>query len=489
MPHEVERPPDDPPVTPRGQPAGHTEHATVRVDRIQQPHARVTQLLDAAQGELHLRQRLALRPLLGDVLDLLAHVERRIEERGAHVHDALPLRLVDGGADVLPLLAGGLPLPRVDDHLAAHLDRLPSHREQPVALSAMHRVERGCQRPRRAIPGERDQIVIPFRGIAERPGAGERHAAPHAVRDRGPSRIGHPILVALPRGHEAHRLATGLDEPFRAGVRTLVDRRHVAHPTHDDHQHDDPEHESHALIHDRRERRDRHEREPHVTEEPDRQEPSRQLGEQRRGRGARRELARKRETVQQVHGRAREQREHARRDAAGEPPPSDAHREPAQTDEQRHGERERRQHVRDARGERAMVDERVDAVRREPQRHDEIVDDRDARRDEIDGDGDDCGEPTAAVQPPRERKRDGGGQQRAQHSAGHRRAQQVELEEAVGAREAGDATGERAVVGRGRAHDESQRAQWSGVRVRGDGEHRAEREHDGDRGVETADLV
>ena len=98
------------------------------------------QLLDAAQRELHLRQRLELRPLLGDLLDLFAYVVRGLVEGRHHVADAGTFRLVDGGADVLPFLAGRLPLPGIDHHLAADLQRIPAHGGKLVALLAMHAV-------------------------------------------------------------------------------------------------------------------------------------------------------------------------------------------------------------------------------------------------------------------------------------------------------------------------------------------------------------
>ena len=242
MAHEVQRPADDAPVAPGGQPAGDAQHAPVRVDGVKQPHARVAQFLDTAERELHFRQRLELRPLLGDVLDLLAHIERRFQERGLHIGHAVALGLVDGGAHILPFLAGRLPAARVHDHFAADLDGAPAGLQQRVALFAMHAVEHRRPRPFHAILRESGQIVHPLRRIAKWPSAGQRNTVEYTVCHGRFARGRQPIVVAFPRGHEAHRFAAGLNQPFGTGLRPFIRLTDVAHPSHHHGQHHDPEH-------------------------------------------------------------------------------------------------------------------------------------------------------------------------------------------------------------------------------------------------------
>ena len=269
MAHEIQRPADDTPVAPGGQPAGDAQHAPVRVDGVQQPHARVAQFLDAAERELHFRQRLEPRPFLGDVLDLLAHIERRFQERGLHVGHAVALGLVDGGAHILPFLAGRLPAARVHNHFAADLDGVPAGFQQRVALFPMHAVEHRRQQTFRTVLGETVQIIHPFRRIAERSGAGQGDAVEHAIRHGRSARGGQPVAVAFPRGHEAHRFAAGFDQTFGARPGPLVRFAHVAHPVDHHGQHHDPEHQAGALIHDRGHRGARHERQFHMAQEAD----------------------------------------------------------------------------------------------------------------------------------------------------------------------------------------------------------------------------
>ena len=434
MAHEIQRPADDAPVAPGGQPAGDAQHAPVRVNGVQQPHTRVAQFLDAAERELHLRQRLELRPLLGDVLDLFAHIERRFQEGGLHVGHAVALGLVDGGAHVLPFLAGRLPAARVDHHFAADLDGVPAGFQQRVALFPMHAVEHRRQRTFRTVLGETVQIVHPFRRIAKRSGAGQGDAVEHAIRHGRSARGGQPVAVAFPRGHEAHRFAAGFDQTFGTRPGSLVRFAHVAHPVDHHGQHHDPEHQADALVHDRGHRSARHERQLHMAQEADGQEASRQLGQQRRGRSAWREGGGLGDAVYQVYGGARQPGQHDGADAADQPAPTDANREVFHCRQQGDGEQQRGQDVRHAGDDRAVLQQGGHAVRREAQRHDQIVGDGDGHREQVDGHGADGREPTSAIQAPRQHQGHGSGQQRAQHRAGHRGPQQIELQEASAVR-------------------------------------------------------
>ena len=130
--HEVQRPADHAPVVECGQPAGDRLHYAVGIYGIEHLNARVLELLHAAERELHLRQRLAFAPLLGNLLDLHLHLMGRLIV-GAHLIDnALTLRFVDGRANVLPLLAGGLPALRVNEHLVSHHNGVPSELLQVI---------------------------------------------------------------------------------------------------------------------------------------------------------------------------------------------------------------------------------------------------------------------------------------------------------------------------------------------------------------------
>ena len=304
MTHEVQCPTDHAPITPCGQPAGDAQHTPIRIDGIQKTHARVTQFLDTAQRKLHLRQSLELRPFLGDVLNLLTHFQRRFQERGLHIGDAVALGFVDGGTHVLPFLAGGLPPTRVHNHFTTDLNRVPSLSQQRITLLAMHTVEHRRPRPFHAILRESGQIVHPLRRIAKWPSAGQCNTVEYTVCHSRFARGRQPIVVAFPRGHEAHRFAAGLNQPFGTGLRPLIRLTDVAHPTHHHGQHHDPEHQADALIHHGRQWRTRHERQLHMAQEPDGQEPSRQFGQQRRRRGPRRKRVRLGDAVHKVHGGA-----------------------------------------------------------------------------------------------------------------------------------------------------------------------------------------
>ena len=480
MAHEVQRPADDAPVAPGGQPAGDAQHAPVRVDGVKQPHTRVAQFFDAAERELHFRQRLELRPLLGNVLNLFAHVERRLQERGLHIGHAVALGLVDGGAHILPFLAGRLPAARVHDHFAADLDGAPADLQQRVALFAMHAVEHRRKRPLHAILGEAGQVVHPLGGLAERPGAGQGDAVEHAICHGRFARGREPVAVAFPRSHEAHRFAAGFDQPLGACLRPLVRFAHVAHPADHHDQHHDPEHQADALIHDRGHRGTRHERQLHMAQEADGQEAPRQFGQQRRGRGTRREFIRLGNAVHQVHGGARQQNQHDGTDAADQPAPADANREVLHCRSQGDGEDQRRQGVRHAGGDCAVLQQGGHAIRRKAQRHDQVIGDGNARREQVDGHGAGGREPTSAIQAPRQHQSHGGGQQRAQYRAGHRGAHQVELQEAAAVRGAGQAARERAVVDGDRTHEQADCAERPRVIMRGDGDDRPQRQHHGD---------
>ena len=85
------------------------------------------------------------------------------------------------------------------------------------------------------------------------------------------------------------------------------------------------------------------------------QEAPRQFGQQRRGRGTRREFIRLGDAVHQVHGGARQQNQHDGADAADQSPPADANREMLQRRSQGDGKEQRRQGVRHAGGDRAVL--------------------------------------------------------------------------------------------------------------------------------------
>lgn len=122
--------------------------------------------------------------------------------------------------------------------------------------------------------------------------------------------------------------------------------------------------------------------------------------------------------VHQVHGGARQQNQHDGTDAADQPAPADANREVLHCRSQGDGEDQRRQGVRHAGGDCAVLQQGGHAIRRKAQRHDQVIGDGNARREQVDGHGAGGREPTSAIQAPRQHQSHGGGQQRAQYRAG-----------------------------------------------------------------------
>ena len=80
-------------------------------------------------------------------------------------------------------------------------------------------------------------------------------------------------MVALPRGHEAHRLAIQLHQAAGVGAGASVDQQDLTHPSDRDDQHHEPENQSHGLIDHRCGHGTRQERRPAAVEEPDGNEP------------------------------------------------------------------------------------------------------------------------------------------------------------------------------------------------------------------------
>ena len=252
MPHEIKRPTDDFAVAVGRQPAGRALHHAVGVNRIQQHDPRIAQLLDTAERELHFRQRLEFSPLLGNADNLLAHLPRRLVERGQYVGHAAATRLVDGRADILPLLAACLPGTGDDQHLRTHLDGRAAQRFQGLASVVMHRVEGRGPRVTLAEAHELAQRCIEFTRVTERAGHGQRHTMAYTVGDRRTAARGEPIMIVLPCGHETHRFAATLHQLAGALAVCSVQRHGVAEPQQEHHEHHNPEHQSGQLVDDHR---------------------------------------------------------------------------------------------------------------------------------------------------------------------------------------------------------------------------------------------
>ena len=112
----------------------------------------------------------------------------------------------------------------------------------------MHRVE--GRRPRVALAEAHElaQRCVEFTGVAERTGHSQGHAMAHPVGDCRPAAGGEPVVVVLPRGHEAHRFTAAFHQ--LAGARAVrgVQRHGVTEPQQEHHEHHNPEHQSGQLI-------------------------------------------------------------------------------------------------------------------------------------------------------------------------------------------------------------------------------------------------
>ena len=187
VPHEIQGPSDDLPLPVGGHPAGHPEDRSLGVDRIEDGHAGVSELVQTAQGELHFGQGLELCPLFGYIHDLGLDIPGCVVEGGQHVGDIVPLGLVDGGADILPFLSSGLPLAGGDDHLRAHFQGGPAPEGQLVPLGLVDAVEDRGPGVLGAVPGEVIQIRHEFVRVAEGAGGGQGDAVHDPVGDCRPA--------------------------------------------------------------------------------------------------------------------------------------------------------------------------------------------------------------------------------------------------------------------------------------------------------------
>ena len=163
-------------------------HGAIGVDRHQQAHLRIVDLLEPAEGEAHLRQALVGDPLLGDRGDLIGDRERRRAEPQPLRFDAGLLRAVQCGADVLELLAGEREVGKVEEGLLGDLQPAPAEFVGDRLACAAHRVEARRPAVARGELGEPDDgVVQPVPG-SHRVAGGERRRRRSRGRRRSSAR-------------------------------------------------------------------------------------------------------------------------------------------------------------------------------------------------------------------------------------------------------------------------------------------------------------
>ena len=131
--HHVQRPAADlAAVAVHREPGRDALHLPLGVLGEADPHVRVERLVDAAEGEAHLRQRLVAHPLLGDGAHLRHQRPPLLGQRDHAERDALLARLVERRAHVLPGLAAELQVREVDEGVLGDLHPLPAQRARRV---------------------------------------------------------------------------------------------------------------------------------------------------------------------------------------------------------------------------------------------------------------------------------------------------------------------------------------------------------------------
>ena len=285
----------------------------------------------------------------------------------------------------------------------------------------MHRVEGGRPRVALAEAHELAQRRVEFTGVAERAGHGQGHAMAHPVGDRRPAARGEPVVVVLPCGHEAHRLAATLHQ--RAGALTVggVQRHGVAEPQQEHHEHHNPEHQSGHLVDDHRGHRGRMHVQLARPDKPHRQVAVRQVAQQH-AEGGRRGI---RVTVEHAE-REESTRSGQQRQADGTHAPADTraagqYREMAHIHGDGHNQHRRRQRGGDQQLQQSDpqfgVDRYDGAVK---QRKHHAVDKREGYGQAVEYNAHACGQLAPVVQAPREDRQGGHQQDGPGPHAGHR---------------------------------------------------------------------
>ena len=214
-----------------------------------QAHRGVVGFRQAAQREAHLRQRLVGDPRSADHRQLVSHHRLGVGPPGDDEADVLLAGLVDGGADVLPLLALELEVLEVDDAVLGDLDGLPAKGRRRGRGSCPPRQARDPPVPE-AVLVELLQCAGAAIRRADRIAEAQRDRADDAETDRRLTVRGKPDRVALPGQHPLDRrrriLRQQLTQPraasARAAATALVDQPDAGDDDRDDPHRPDPGH-------------------------------------------------------------------------------------------------------------------------------------------------------------------------------------------------------------------------------------------------------
>ena len=210
---------------------------------------RVQRLVDAPEGEAHLRERLVAHPLLGDRAHLRHQRPALLGQRDHAERDALLARLVERRAHVLPRLAAELQVREVDEGVLGDLHPLPTQRARRVRGLLRRREQARHPAAALAQGRERPHGLAPIRLRSDRVAEADRDAGVPLVGDeRLPVGRAEPGVLR-PGRHPRQRAAAALLQHLHG--RRLVDRggrgapphptarRHAEGPATDDEDHED----------------------------------------------------------------------------------------------------------------------------------------------------------------------------------------------------------------------------------------------------------
>ena len=178
---------------------------------------RVEGLVDAAEREAHLRQRLVAHPLLGDGPHLRDERPALLGQRDHAERDALLARLVQRGAHVLPRLAPEFEIGEVDEGVLGHLHALPAEHGRRVGGLLGDREEARHPAAALAHPGVLQDGVAPLGRRPHRVAEADRDACVALVGDEGVALAWPEPGVLRPGRHPGQRAAAALLQQLRRG--------------------------------------------------------------------------------------------------------------------------------------------------------------------------------------------------------------------------------------------------------------------------------